>query len=136
MKVMLDEGAFMPVRAHDVDAGYDLKTPVCVRVEPYEFVAIDTGVHIQLPHGCCAVVMSKSGLYTNHRITSTGLVDEGYTGSIVVGLINHSDRPYTFKRGDKISQFYITNYIVEELELADSLDASDRGNEGFGSTGK
>lgn len=136
MKVKLDDGAFMLQRAHGQDAGYDLRTPVCGTIPPRGFVVVDTGVHIQLPPGRCAVVISKSGLYTKHRITSTGLVDEGFTGSIRIGLENHSDEEYNFERGDKISQFYITDYYGFVLELVDKLDESDRGSDGFGSTGK
>lgn len=136
LKVMLDNGAFMPGRAHDTDAGYDLRSPVCGTIPPRGFVVVDTGVHIQLPPGKAAVVVSKSGLYTKSRISSTGLIDEGFTGSIRIGLENHSDMEYTFMRGDKISQFYITDYYGLPLELVDKLDESDRGADGFGSTGK
>ena len=136
MKVKLDEGAFVPTRAHEQDAGYDLKTPVCVTIPPRGFTIVDTGVHMQLPKGKCAVVISKSGLYINHAITSTGLIDEGFTGTIKIGLANHSDVAYTFERGDKISQFYITDYYKYDLELVDELDESDRGNAGYGSTGR
>ena len=136
MKVLLDDGAFMPSKAHNTDAGYDLKTPTCVVLPPRGFVVIDTGVHIQLPPGKCAVVISKSGLYTNHRISSTGLIDEGFTGSIRIGLENHSDEAYTFVRGDKISQFYITDYYAYDLEDAETLEDSERGSDGFGSSGR
>lgn len=136
MKVVLDDGAFLPERAHDTDAGYDLKAPECVRILPHGFKVIDTGVHIQLPAGKCAIVISKSGLYLKNRITATGLVDEGFTGSIKIGLENNSDEPYTFNRGDKISQFYITDYYEPVLELVDKLDETERGSNGYGSTGK
>ncbi len=136
MKVKLDPGAFMPDRAHETDAGYDLRTPVCVTISPRGFAVVDTGVHIQLPPGKAAVVVSKSGLYTKHEISSTGLIDEGFTGTIRIGLENHSDEEYTFLRGDKVSQFYITNYYGYDLELVDSLDESSRGDNGYGSTGR
>lgn len=136
MKVKLDDGAFMPQRAHEQDAGYDLRTPVCVTVPADDFVWIDTGVHIQLPPGKCAVVISKSGLYLKHNISSTGLIDEGFTGTIVVGLRNQGTADYTFTRGDKISQFFITDYYAEELELVEELSDTQRGSAGYGSTGK
>jgi len=136
MKVKLDDGAFMPQRAHEQDAGYDLRTPVCVTVPAGGFVTVDTGVHIELPDGKCAVVISKSGLYLKHNISSTGLIDEGFTGTIVVGLQNHGTADYTFTRGDKISQFFITNYCSEKLELVEELSETERGSAGYGSTGK
>lgn len=136
MKIKLDYMAFLPERAHATDAGYDLRTPVDFVLFAHDFAVIDTGVHIQLPPGKCAVLTAKSGLYTKHRITSSGLVDEGYTGSICVGLMNHSDETLQFRRGDKISQFYITDYYAEPLEIVDELDESERGDHGFGSTGR
>lgn len=136
MKVKLDKGAYMPTRAHEQDAGYDLRTPVCVTVPAGGFATVDTGVHIQLPSGKCAVVISKSGLYLKHNISSTGLIDEGFTGTIVVGLFNHGTADHTFIRGDKISQFFITDYYAEELELVEELSETERGDAGYGSTGK
>lgn len=136
MKVKLDDGAFMPQRAHEQDAGYDLRTPVCVTVPAGDSVWIDTGVHIQLPPRKCAVMISKSGLYLKDKISSTGLIDEGFTGTIVVGLFNHGTADHTFTRGDKISQFFITDYYAEELELVEELSETERGSAGYGSTGK
>ena len=136
MRVKLDESAFMPARAHSTDAGYDLRTPVCVTVPAHGSACVNTGVHIELPPGKCAVVISKSGLYTKHDISSTGLIDEGFTGTIIVNLQNHSDMDYTFLRGDKVSQFFITNYYDEVLELVSELSPSDRGDAGYGSTGR
>lgn len=136
MKVKLDDGAFMPQRAHKQDAGYDLRTPKRIVLVGNGSVLVDTGVHIQLPPGKCAVVISKSGLYTAHSITSTGLIDEGFSGSIIIKLINHSGAPRIFERGDKISQFFVTNYFGYELEQVDELDPSERGDAGYGSTGR
>lgn len=136
MKVVLDKGAYMPTRAHDTDAGYDLRTPERTIVYSKSSVVIDTGVHIQLPEGKCAVVISKSGLNTLHDITSTGLIDEGFTGIIKVKLYNHSEVPYIFNKGDKISQFFITDYYAYELEQVDRLEETERGANGYGSTGR
>ena len=136
MRIKLDPGAFMPKRQHAQDAGYDLRTPVCVTVPAHGSALVDTGVHIELPPDKCAVVVSKSGLYTNHNISSTGLIDEGFTGTIRINLQNHSDVDFMFLRGDKISQFFITSYFSEPLELVDELSVSERGDNGYGSTGR
>ena len=136
LKVKLDDGAYMPERAHDTDAGYDLRTPRRVVLHPNSNAVVRTGVHIQLPPGKAAVVISKSGLYVNHNISSTGLVDEGYTGEIVVNLLNHSGKMHIFEPGDKISQFFVTDYYGYKLEQVDELEESERGDSGFGSTGK
>jgi len=136
MLVKLDPGAYMPKRAHKQDAGYDLRTPKRVVLHPDSAATIDTGVHICVPEGKCAVVVSKSGLNTKHDITSTGLIDEGFTGTIIIKLYNHGKQPYVFEVGDKISQFYITDYYGYELEQVDVLPFSDRGDDGYGSTGR
>lgn len=136
MKVKLDEGAIMPRREHDTDAGYDLFTPRAFVLPRNGIEHIDTGVHIQLSKGVCALVFSKSGLLKNHGVLSMGLVDEGYRGSIGVTLVNLSGNPLCFRRGEKISQFFITNYYGFDLEVVEELEATDRGEAGFGSTGR
>lgn len=79
---------------------------------------------------------SKSGLNVNHGIIGEGVIDAGYTGSIKVKLYNLSDRGYEFKRGDKIIQLVILPILTPELEQVDSLKETDRGSNGFGSSGK
>ena len=69
MKIRLDDGAYMPERAHSTDAGYDLRTPYRVVLHPNSNAIVRTGVHIQLPPGKAAIVISKSGLYVNHSAT-------------------------------------------------------------------
>lgn len=136
MKIKLDKGAFMPVRAHDTDAGADLRSPIDTVVPARGSRVIDTGVHIQLPHGYAGMLKSKSGLNVKHGITSEGVIDEGYTGPIKVKLYNHGDEPYSIERGDKITQLVIVPCEYVNFELVEGLDDSERGGEGFGSTGK
>lgn len=136
MKIKLDEGAFMPVRAHATDAGADLRSPVNAYIPARGSRVIDTGVHIQLPHGYVGMLKSKSGLNVKHGITSEGVIDEGYTGSIKVRLYNHSVYPYDVIRGDKITQLVIVPCEYVDFDVVDKLDDSERGGDGFGSTGK
>ena len=137
MKVVLDKDAIMPTRAHESDAGYDLYCKDARKlIMPGAAVVFDTGVHVQLPKGTAGLLVSKSGLNVNHGILSTGLIDAGYTGSIKVKLYNHSNHEYLISHGDKISQLVIINISTPELELADTLNSTDRGDSGFGSTGK
>ena len=136
MKIKLDDLAYMPMRAHATDAGLDLRSPDTMVVLGHGSVCIDTGVHVQLPPGTAGLLVSKSGLNVNHGITSTGLIDEGYTGSIKVKLYNHSNEAYVVNEGDKISQLVIIPVIRERLELVPQLDESDRGENGFGSSGR
>lgn len=136
MKVVLDEGAFMPTRAHDNDAGLDLyareDTIVCAK----ESATFDTGVHVELPPDTVGFIKSKSGLYVKHGITSDGVIDEGYTGSIVVKLCNHGGRDYKVHKGDKISQLVVLPIMKPTPEIAKTLGITDRGDNGFGSTGR
>ena len=137
MRVKLDKGAYMPTRAHKTDAGLDLRAMDTQIVPAKESAIFHTGVHIQLPHGMAGVLVSKSGLNVKHDITSTGLIDEGYTGEIVVKLYNHGGYDYKVNAGDKISQLVIVPVLYEGIELVDGLEEdSDRGSHGFGSTGR
>lgn len=136
MKVMLDEGAYMPTRAHSMDAGLDLYSPVDVMIMPQANAVIDTGVHVALPEGSVGFLKSKSGLNIKHGILSEGVIDAGYTGSIRVKLYNHGEEGYYIQRGDKITQLVILPVILPDLEQVDSLEDTERGCGGFGSTGR
>ena len=136
LKIQLDNGAFRPERAHSDDAGMDLRSPVDVIVKPHASVEIDTGVHVAIPHGFVGMIRSKSGLMVHHEITTDGTVDCGYTGSIHVKLFNHGDWHYTVRRGDKITQLVITPIIAPDIEIVSALEETERGNSGFGSSGR
>lgn len=136
MEIMLDNGACMPSRGHKTDAGLDLRTPKAVTVPAYGSTIVDTGVHVELPHGCAGLLVSKSGLNVKHNITSTGLIDEGYTGSIVVKLYNHGGEDHEFEAGDKVTQLVVIPVVCEPLEQVSAFNPSERGDNGFGSTGR
>jgi dUTP pyrophosphatase len=105
--VMLDEGAKMPTKAHDTDAGFDLYTPKELRIREGGSAKIDTGVHIEIPKGYVGFLKSKSGLNVQCGITGEGVIDAGYTGSIVVKLYNHGRYIKKFNSGDKLTQIVI-----------------------------
>ena len=136
MKIKLDDNAIKPVRAHATDAGLDLCTPVSFVINPGESFVVDTGVHIEIPRGYVGMLKSKSGLNVKYGITSEGVIDEGYTGSIVAKLYNHGDLIKGFTRGMKITQLVLVPYIAPEIEFVDALGDTERGDNGFGSTGK
>ena len=136
MKVKLDPGAYMPERAHPADAGLDLRSPVNGFVPSFGSTIIDTGVHVEIPEGYVGMLKSKSGLNVKHGLTSEGVIDSGYTGSIVVKLYNHSSKEYLVQKGDKISQLVIMPIFTPQLEIVSRLGETDRGDNGFGSTGK
>ena len=137
MKIMLDMGAFMPVRGHKDDAGLDLRTPVAFRIKPGGSAKIDTGVHVDIAPGLVGMLKSKSGLNVKHGITSEGVIDAGYTGSIVAKLYNHGNDVVCFDAGDKITQLvFLPVYIPDELVVVENFEKTERGSKGFGSTGR
>lgn len=136
MKIKLDKGAYMPTRAHATDAGLDLYAREDRIILPNGARIFDTGVHIEIPDGYAGFLKSKSGLNTKHGIISEGVIDAGYTGSIVAKLYNLSDVPYCVNKGDKITQLVILPIVCPELTLSATLGDSERGENGFGSTGR
>lgn len=102
INVKLDEGAYMPERAHDADAGADLRTWYAFTLPAHGSYTVHTGVHMELPPNTAGMIKSKSGLNVKHDIITTGVNDEGFTGEIYVRLHNLSDKPYEFRAGDKI----------------------------------
>lgn len=136
MKVKLDAGAFAPERAHDTDAGLDLRAREWAEVPAHGSAIFDTGVHVELPKGCAGLLVSKSGLNVNFGITSTGLIDEGYTGTICAKLYNHGDAKVVVERGDKISQLVIFPVRYEPVEIVEEISGGERGDKGFGSSGR
>jgi dUTP pyrophosphatase len=140
VNVMLDAGAYMPEKAHDLDAGFDLRTPKDFALYPCGDALIDTGVHVEIPKGYVGFLKSKSGLNVKYGITSEGVIDSGYTGSIVARLHRDSnynrDRKITFGAGDKITQLVILPIPEVELKQVDKFAETERGNNGFGSSGR
>lgn len=152
MKIKLDDGAILPTRGHKTDAGLDLYsredrsiyamgTEILMNHQYLPYLhggeCFDTGVHIELPPGYYGKIESKSGLNVKHNIVSCGgVIDEGYTGSIVVKLYNLGHETYEVHKGDKIAQLVIMPYATPDLEVVDALEDTERGDNGFGSTGK
>lgn len=143
LKVKLDKGAKMPTRAHEWDGGLDIYSPESIILYAGDSVAIDTGVHIEIPKGFCGMLASKSGLNVKHGITGEGIIDHGYTGSICVKLYNNSkdEKLHFFEKGDKLIQLLIVPIETPELVEVETIaelygEETERGAGGFGSTGK
>ena len=136
VNVILEDGAYMPEKAHESDAGFDLKSP-CYRVlEAHRSLSIDTGVHMEIPKGYVGFLKSKSGLNVKYGILTEGVIDSGYTGSIVVKMYNHSDMPYEINTGDKITQIVILPIPGIRLNKVEHFEETERGDNGFGSSGR
>ena len=136
IKVVLDKWAYVPERAHKADAGLDLRSPIKSPLHAGKSIVIDTGVHVAIPEGYVGMLKSKSGLNIKYGILNEGVIDAGYTGSIMVKLYNFGERDIMIERGDKISQLVFLPIATPDVEVVKQLEATERGNQGFGSTGR
>ena len=135
----LDPAAVPLARAHDDDAGYDLRALEAVTLAAGERAMVRTGLAIELPAGHAGLVLPRSGLAARHGITlvnAPGLIDAGYRGEVKVLLLN-TDREAAFDvaAGDRIAQLVIVAVATPEIVDADALAATVRGEGGFGSSG-
>lgn len=143
LDVMLDDDAFMPERAYDTDAGFDIRTPVSIELNAFSptygcgKATVDTGIHVAIPKGYVGMLKSKSGLNVIHDIMSEGVIDAGYTGSIRVKLYNLGNEEHHFDKGDKITQLVVMPIAsIQGVRMIDEMPNSERLSNGFGSTGK
>lgn len=126
-----------PVRAHDGDAGADLRAANNYTIRPHTAELIDTGVAVQIPYGYFGMVVSRSG-HGKHRISlanRVGIIDATYTGSILVRLENLGEDDFVIHTYDRIAQLVIIPCLLPDFVLVDELDETARGAGGFGSTG-
>lgn len=138
----LNPNAKIPQRATEGSAGMDLyaciEEPVVIR--PHERAMIPTGIAIALESPCyAALIYARSGLAIKKGIAPAncvGVVDSDYRGEVCVGLLNSSEEPFTVEPFERIAQMVISPVELPEIEEADSLDETERGAGGFGSTGK
>ena len=136
VKIILEHHGIMPDRAHTDDAGLDLFSPVDFFVGPQQRFTLWTGVRMQLPKGTCGLIRSKSGLMKKKGIITDGVIDAGYTGQIGVTLINTTNRKVWFEKGDKVAQIVIFPVEYPNLVLTEVMDETERGEDGFGSSGR
>lgn len=158
--ILMDEGCedLIPSKAHDDDAGYDLRSKEDITLAPMSVTLVHTGVHICMhpkidrsmgldivQYHMLADVRSRSGLALKQGLfvlNSPGTIDQSYKGETCVIMFNTKQEPYQIKRGDRIAQLVflyqpITHLISVDKEEFESLDTdSDRGSGGFGSTGR
>lgn len=135
----LTPDAHLPTRAHPTDAGLDLRASTRATIAPGGRATIPTGVAVAIPDGHVGLVAPRSGLARTHGVTvanAPGIIDAGYRGEIQVILVNHGRTPFRLIAGDRIAQLIITPIVTPELDLVDALEAGDRGDNGFGSTGR
>ena len=133
---MLEQDAFLPVKAHNTDAGFDIRSRESVLIPSHGDYIFNTGVHIDIPDGYVGFLKSRSGLNVQDGITSEGVIDAGYIGPIIVKLYNNSSFNHKVNVGDKITQLVILPIPEVELEQVGTLRQTDRGENGIGSSGR
>ncbi|MBQ8807764.1 MAG: dUTP diphosphatase [Clostridia bacterium] len=137
----LDEKAIIPTYGSEFAAGADLYACVgeAVTINPHETVLIHTGIAMEIPVGYAGLIYARSGIASKRGLApanKVGVVDSDYRGEIMVALHNHSENTQTIESGERIAQIVIAPYATAEFVLADELDDTQRGEGGFGSTGK
>lgn len=139
VKIMMTRDMPTPAYATDGSAAVDLRAAESLTIEAGARALVPTGVHIAPEtKNVVAIVAARSGLAIKHGISLSngiGVIDSDYRGEICVGLINHSDKPFSIERGDRIAQLMFMPVLIANLIPAESLDETERGSGGFGSTG-
>lgn len=132
------EGGFRTVfEPRDGDAGYDIASDVDAWVPPGSQLAIGTGARMQIPDGYCGILKSRSGLAAKENIhVAAGVIDSSYRGEILVLLRNEGHSAFTVRIGDRIAQMVIVPVFTGPLRVMVRLPGTERGEDGFGSTGR
>lgn len=136
LRIKLDHGAYIPEKAHTSDAGWDIRTPVDVFIPKKGSAVVDTGVHFGIPTGMCGLLKSKSGLNVICSLINEGVIDSGYTGSVRVKMYNLGNVDREIKAGEKLTQILFVPVPPLEEEIVNDLGETERGNNGFGSSGR
>ena len=135
----LDKDIELPRYAYEGDAGLDLRSTVDATLKPFERMLVPCGISLAIPQGYAGLVLPRSGLAAKHGISivnAPGLIDSNYRGEIKVILINlDAQHDFEIKRGDRIAQLLITKVPTVSLDVVESLQESERGTGGFGSSG-
>jgi dUTP pyrophosphatase len=134
----LRDDVSVPAYAHPGDAGLDLAAAERTRIEPGARAAVPTGLAVAVPDGWVGLVHPRSGLARRHGLTvanAPGTIDAGYRGELVVLLVNLGADPVTVEAGDRIAQLLLQQVGHAEVVEVDTLDDTERGSGGFGSSG-
>ncbi len=136
--IPLREGAHIPQKAHEDDAGFDLYASEAFLLKAHCYGCVPTALSIELPEGYEAQVRPRSGLAAKHGVTvlnAPGTIDAGYRGEVKVILINHGEEDFEITAGMRIAQLVISPVLSARFVEAVSLAESTRGEGGFGSSG-
>ncbi len=135
--IRLDKELPIPAFARPGDAGFDLLTREKITIAPGERVQVKTGLKMEIPEGFVGFVWDKGGISQKIGLkTMGGVVDSGYRGEIMVGMVNLSKESHTFEKGHKVAQMCIQKFEEVKIVEVEEISESERGEKGFGSTGK
>jgi dUTP pyrophosphatase len=133
----VDSEAKLPNYAHSYDAGMDLFALEEVKIKPGETAKIRSGIAVEIPEGYVGLCWDKSGLSMNHGIkVLAGVIDAGFRGELVMGVINLGKEEYIFEKGHKVMQMLVQPIEIMDIIEVKELSSAERGEKGFGSTGK
>lgn len=137
----LNENAVMPTYGSLFAAGADLYALLDSEtvIEPQQTLLVHTGLSMEIPEGYAGLIYARSGLASKRGLApanKVGVVDADYRGEIMVALHNHSAQPQTIAPFERIAQLVIAPFLKAEFNLVDELDTTERGEGGFGSTGR
>jgi dUTP pyrophosphatase len=136
---LLHENAKVPTKAHSTDSGYDFYALEDVAILPEGVTKVKTGVALSLPEKVWMKIEAKSGLATRQNLGVTaGIIDNEYRGEIVIAMVNYGREFQTLKRGQKVAQGVLMPLVETEKDevVTEFSDETDRGEKGFGSSGK
>lgn len=138
----LNENAVIPTRGSEYAAGYDLYsclTADAAHIPPHTTLMVDTGWAMEIPQGYFGAIFARSGLASKQGLrpaNCVGVIDSDYRGPVKVALHNDTDKVQTIKNGDRVAQLLIIPFFPVDFNEVDELDDTERGEGGFGSTGK
>jgi len=138
MRIKLLDPNCMPVKKHPTDAGWDLKARLegPILIEPGTVVQVPAGLAVEIPDGYVGDIRPRSGLTKKGIVAQYGTVDAPYRGEILVNIANISREAYELLPYERMAQLVILPVFLENLEVADTLSDTERGDRGFGSSGR
>lgn len=138
LNVKVEGGVELPRYAHEGDAGLDLRIREDVTLDAGQRTLVGTGISVEIPPGCVGLVFPRSGLAAKSGITlsnAVGVIDSGYRGEIRATLLNVANEAVTLEAGTRVAQMVVMPFVPCEVVAVDELGDSERGKDGFGSTG-
>ena len=137
----LNENAIVPTYGTEYSAGADLYSlsEGDITIAPHTTALIHTGIAVEIPEGYCGLIFARSGLASKRGLApanKVGVIDADYRGEVMVALHNHTDMPAAISAGERVAQLAIVPFLKAGWELSDTLDDTERGTGGFGSTGR